>query len=53
MTTDLVLFVTGFVVGAFAAGVAFGGGYAGFVLRVRVARHPRWSSQGDSHDSTR
>jgi hypothetical protein len=34
MNADLVLFVTGFVTGAFVAGIAFGGAYAGFVLRI-------------------
>jgi hypothetical protein len=38
MNADLVTFVTGVMVGAFIAGIAFGGAYGGFVLRVRDRR---------------
>jgi hypothetical protein len=38
MTADLVLFVTGVVVGAFLAGVVFGGQYLGFVLAAGYRR---------------
>ena len=41
MTNELLVFFTGFGLGAFAAGVAFGGAYAGFVLRAGHRRECR------------
>lgn len=38
MSADLLIFVTGVVVGAAIAGVGFGASYGGFVLRVRKHR---------------
>ncbi len=36
MTGDLAIFLTGYVIGLASAGVAFGGAYAGFVLRAKA-----------------
>lgn len=38
--SDVAIFISGFVAGAFVAGIAFGGAYVGFVLRAGQHRRP-------------